>query len=109
MISNLLLIYIMLIVIFEAVAQSCLKEYSQSNNYGYFYAGILFYVGVGWLLCQTYVQKGGVGTVNLVWSALSIIASTSVGILLFKEKFHTHDILAALLITVGILILRFTN
>jgi multidrug transporter EmrE-like cation transporter len=109
MISNLLLIYIILIVIFEAVAQSCLKEYSQSSNYNYFYAGILFYGGVGWLLCQTYSQKAGLGVVNLVWSALSIIASTVVGILLFKEKFHTHDILAALLITGGVLILRFTE
>jgi multidrug transporter EmrE-like cation transporter len=109
MISNLLLIYIMLIVIFEAIAQSCLKEYSQSNNYNYFYVGILFYGGVSWLLCQTYDQKVGLGLVNLVWSALSIIASTTAGILLFKETFHTHDILAAILITVGILILRFTN
>jgi multidrug transporter EmrE-like cation transporter len=109
MISNLLLIYIILIVIFEAVAQSCLKEYSQSNNYNYFYAGILFYTGVGWLLCQTYNNKGDLSVVNLVWSALSIVVSTSIGILLFKEKFHIHDIFAALLITGGILILRFTN
>jgi multidrug transporter EmrE-like cation transporter len=109
MISNLLLIYIILIVIFEAVAQGCLKEYSQSNNYNYFYAGILFYVGVGWLLCQSYNHKGGLGLVNLIWSALSIVASTTVGILLFKENFHTHDILATLLIASGILILRFTN
>ena len=109
MISNLLLIYILLIVIFEIVAQSCLKEYSQSSNYGFFYAGIFLYAGVGWLLCQTYNNKGSLGNVNLIWSALSLIVSTSVGILLFKEKFHTHDITATILITIGLLILRFTD
>jgi multidrug transporter EmrE-like cation transporter len=109
MISNLLLIYIILIVIFETVAQSCLKKYSQSNNNIYFYVGILFYIGVGCLLCKTYNQKAGLGIVNLIWSACSIIITTIISILIFKEHLHIHDIIASLLITIGILILRFTD
>lgn len=109
MISNLLLIYITIIAICETIAQNCLKEYSQSNKNIYFYVGILFYTIIGWLIYKTYDQKKEFGIINLIWSGLSIIISTSVGILLFKEKFHIHDILATLLITTGILILKFTN
>ena len=109
MLDNLILFYITLIVIFEAVAQSCLKTYSNTSNYNYFIIGIVSYGIVSWLLCQSYTQKGGLGIVNLIWSALSIIVSTIVGILMFKEQFHTHDIIATLLITTGILILRFTQ
>lgn len=109
MLDNLILFYITLIVIFESVAQSCLKTYSNTNNYSYFFVGIVSYSIVSWLLCQSYNHKGGLGIVNLIWSAVSIIASTIIGIIMFKEKFHTHDILATLLITSGILILRFTQ
>ncbi len=109
MLNNLILFYITLIVIFEAIAQSCLKTYSNNNNYYYFLFGIMSYCIVSWLLCQSYNQKGDLGVVNLFWSALSIIVSTVIGILMFKEKFHIHDIIATLLITIGIMILRFTQ
>jgi len=109
MISNLLLIYIILIAIFEIVAQNCLKKYSQSNNDNYFYIGILFYIIVGCLLCKIYNQKTHLSIINLIWAAFSIIISTSLSILVFKKKFHIHDIIASLLITSGILILKFTD
>ena len=109
MLDNLILFYITLIVVFEAVAQSCLKTYSNTNNYNYFFVGIVSYAIVSWLLCQSYNHKGGMGLVNLIWSALSIITSTIIGIMMFKEQFHAHDIIATLLITAGIMILRFTQ
>ena len=109
MISNLLLIYIMLIAIFEIVAQNCLKKNALSTNDNYFYIGILFYIGVGWLLSKIYNQKQQLGMINLIWAAFSIIINTSLSILIFKKKFHIHDIIATLLITSGILVLKFTE
>ncbi len=109
MLNNSILFYITLIVVFESVAQTCLKNYSNSNNLNFLYTGLFFYLGVAWFLCQSYNQQGGLGKVNLIWSGVSILASLAIGILVFKEKYHLHDILATLMITSGILILRFTE
>lgn len=109
MLNNSILFYILLIVIFESVAQTCLKNYSNSNNSSFLYIGLFFYLGVAWFLCQSYSQQGGMGKVNLIWSGVSVIVSLSIGILVFKERFHFHDILATIMITFGILILRFTE
>lgn len=109
MLNNSILFYILLIVIFESVAQGCLKNYSVSNNINFLYLGMFLYLGVAWVLCKSYENKGGLGMVNLIWSGVSVVASTVMGILIFKEKFHFHDIIATAMITSGILILRFTD
>jgi multidrug transporter EmrE-like cation transporter len=99
----------MLIAIFEIIAQNCLKKNSLLSHDNYFYIGILFYIGVGWLLSKIYNQKQQLGMINLLWAAFSIIINTSLSILVFKKNFHIHDIIASLLITSGILILKFTD
>jgi multidrug transporter EmrE-like cation transporter len=109
MLNNTILIYILIIVIAEAIAQTCLKNYSNSKKFIYFFAGLIFYGLVAWALCQSYNINGGVGFVNLIWSALSIISSFTIGILFFKEVIHFHDIIAIILISIGVLILKFTN
>lgn len=109
MLNNTILIYIFIIVIAEGIAQTCLKNYSESKKFIYFIGGLIFYALVSWGLCQSYDIKGGVGIVNLIWSALSIISSFVIGILFFKEVIHYHDILAIILISIGVLILKFTD
>ena len=109
MLSNTILIYILIIVIAEGIAQTCLKEYSESKKFIYFLTGLICYGLVSWFLCESYNVKGGIGIVNLVWSALSIITSFTIGILFFKEVIHYHDIIAIILISIGMLILKFTN
>ena len=109
MLNNTILIYILIIVIAEAIAQTCLKNYSESKRFIYFLVGLIFYGLVAWVLCQSYNIKGGIGIVNLIWSALSIISSFSIGILFFKEVIHFHDIIAIILISIGVLILSTTD
>jgi len=109
MLNNTILIYILVIVIAEGIAQTCLKNYSESKRFVYFIGGLIFYGLVAWVLCQSYNIKGGVGIVNLIWSALSIISSFTIGILFFKEVIHFHDIIAIILISSGLLILKFTE
>jgi multidrug transporter EmrE-like cation transporter len=99
-------IYILLIVACETAAMSCFKE---SMNYAPLFAlGVLFYGCVGFLLCQTYKFTGIVMT-NALWSALSVVATTVTGTLLFKEILHVHDYIAILLISSGVLILKVTE
>lgn len=99
-------IYILLIVACETAAMSCFKE---SMNYAPLFAlGVLFYGCVGFLLCQTY-KFTGIAMTNALWSALSVVATTVTGTLLFKEILHVHDYIAILLISSGVLILKVTE
>ena len=97
--------YVILIVLLETLAMSCFKK--SLNDSRFFLAGILFYTGVGFILCQTY-QYSGLAMTNAVWSGLSVVATTFVGVLMFKEVLHFHDYLAIAMIGAGVIILKFT-
>ncbi len=85
---------------------SCFKK--SLNDSRFFLAGILFYTGVGFMLCQTY-QYSGLAMTNAMWSGLSVVATTFVGVLMFKEMLHFHDYLAIAMIGAGVMILKFTD
>jgi multidrug transporter EmrE-like cation transporter len=97
--------YVLLIVLLETLAMSCFKK--SLNDSRFFLAGILFYTGVGFMLCQTY-QYSGLAMTNAMWSGLSVVATTFVGVLMFKEVLHFHDYLAIAMIGAGLMILKFT-
>lgn len=97
--------YVLLIVLLETMAMSCFKKSLDDSRF--FLAGILFYTGVGFMLCQTY-NYTGLAMTNALWSALSVMATTFVGVLMFKETLHVHDYFAVGLIGVGVMILKFT-
>ena len=98
--------YVLLIVLLETLAMSCFKK--SLNDSRFFMAGILFYTGVGFMLCQTY-QYTGLAMTNAIWSALSVMATTFVGVLMFKEVLHIHDYIAIAMIGGGVMILKFTD
>jgi multidrug transporter EmrE-like cation transporter len=98
--------YVLLIVLLETLAMSCFKK--SLNDSRFFMAGILFYTGVGFMLCQTY-QYTGLAMTNALWSALSVMATTFVGVLMFKEVLHLHDYFAIAMIGGGVMILKFTD
>ena len=97
--------YVILIVLLETLAMSCFKK--SLNDSRFFLAGILFYTGVGFMLCQTY-HYSGLAMTNAMWSGLSVVATTFVGVLMFKEVLHFHDYLAIAMIGAGVMILKFT-
>ncbi len=95
--SNRFVIYaIILITIFEATGQLCLKKFHPdvANSYFYFLFGILFYMIVCGLLCYCYKHKGHLGSVNLMWSCMSIVFFIIVGYVFLQEKLETHDFIA---------------
>jgi len=98
--------YVLLIVILETLAMSCFKR--SLNDSRFFLAGILFYSGIGYLLCQTY-HHSGLAMTNALWSGLSVIATTVVGVLMFKEVLHFHDYAAIAMIGAGVMILKLTD
>lgn len=98
--------YVLLIVMLETMAMSCFKK-SIDNN-AFFAVGVLFYAAVGYLLRLT-MNASGMAMTNAIWSGFSVLATTVVGILLFKEMLHFHDYFAILLIVTGVMILKVTD
>lgn len=98
--------YVLLIVLLETLAMSCFKRSMDDSKF--FLVGILFYTGVGFMLCQTY-KYTGLAMTNALWSGLSVLATTIVGVMMFKEVLHIHDYFAIAMITAGVLILKVTD
>lgn len=101
-----LLIYVLIIVGLETCAMSCFK--TSLKDWRYYLLGVLFYSGVGLMLVQTF-KLTGLAMTNALWSGLSVMATTTVGVLYFKESLHLHDYLAIAMIGGGVMILKFTN
>jgi multidrug transporter EmrE-like cation transporter len=95
-----------MIVGLETCAMSCFK--TSLNDWRFFLLGLLLYGGVGILLVQTF-KLTGLAFTNALWSGLSIMATTTVGVMYFKEKLHLHDYIAVAMIGAGVLILKFTD
>ena len=98
--------YVLLIVMLETLAMSCFKKSVDST--AFFAVGVLFYAAVGYLLRFT-MNASGMAMTNALWSGFSVMATTVVGILLFKEGLHMHDYFAIALIVGGVMILKVTD
>jgi multidrug transporter EmrE-like cation transporter len=98
--------YVLLIVMLETMAMSCFKRSIDSN--AFFAVGLLFYAAVGYLLRYTF-NSSGMAMTNALWSGLSVLATTIVGILLFKEFLHVHDYFAIAMVVTGVMILKVTD
>ena len=101
-----IILYVLIIVAFETSAMSCFKN--SVDDWRWFFLGVLFYVGVGFMLVQTFKMTGMAFT-NALWSGLSVMATTTVGVLYFKEKLHWHDYIAVAMIGGGVMILKSTE
>lgn len=101
-----IVVYVLIIVAFETTAMTCFKNSLQ--DWRWFFLGVLFYVGVGLMLVQTFKMTGMAFT-NALWSGLSVMATTTVGVLYFKEKLHFHDYIAVAMIGGGVMILKSTE
>lgn len=98
--------FVLAIVSLETCAMSCLKK--SKDGWHWFVAGVLFYVGVAALVALS-LRLEGMAIVNALWSAISIMATTTVGVLAFKEALHLHDYLSIAMIGGGVLILKLTG
>ena len=101
-----IVIYVVIIVALETCAMTCFKN--SLSDWRFFLLGVLFYIGVGIVLVQTF-KLTGMAFTNALWSGLSVMATTTVGVLFFKEKLHLHDYIAVAMIGVGVMILKFTD
>jgi multidrug transporter EmrE-like cation transporter len=101
-----IVMYVLIIVGFETMAMTCFKK--SLDDWRFFILGVFLYIGVGGLLVQTF-KLSGLAFTNALWSGLSVMATTSVGVLYFKEKLHFHDFIAIAMIGGGVMILKVTD
>ncbi len=90
----------------ETFAMSCFKR--SIDNTAFFALGVLFYAAVGYMLRLT-MNDTGMAMTNALWSGLSVLATSTVGVLLFKEVIHIHDMFAIAMIVGGVMILKVTK
>jgi multidrug transporter EmrE-like cation transporter len=108
-IFNSVFMILILIVICETTAISCIKRYHNNLGSHYFLFAVMFYAMVCYLLHCSFYLKNSMGLVNVAWSGMSVFAVAIIGILFFKEKIHYHDIFAGTLITIGMMIFKYTD
>lgn len=95
-----------IILLSETIAISFLKEYSVVHQRMYAVLGMLCYTIVSFLLVRSFHYEG-MGMVNVLWSAFSVLFVESVGVFKFHERItHTQVIGIACALT-GIAIVRF--
>jgi multidrug transporter EmrE-like cation transporter len=100
MLNNVLVI-IILISLFECIAQGCLKQFFKNSKLYLFGLGVICYGAVCYLLVRSYHFKN-MGIVNCIWSGISILFIVSIGYTFFNETIDIQDVLGILLIIVGI-------
>ncbi len=100
-----LYLFIGLILVSETVAISLLKEYSISGSSVYLYGGLALYGLVAAFLVQSFKYEG-MGIVNILWSAFSVVAVVVTGALLFGETVMANDVIGMSMVLVGVTILR---
>jgi hypothetical protein len=96
--KSIIMYAVVLIALFEATAQVCLKKFdlNSKNTYSYLLTALVLYLIVCGLLCLCYSNKGHLGKVNLMWSCMSIIFVILFGYIFLQEEIKRHDVLAIL-------------
>lgn len=103
--SKLLYVFVGLILVSETVAIGLLKEFSMSGSAVYLFGGLALYTLVAVFLVQSFKYEG-MGVVNILWSAFSVIAVVVTGVLLFGETVTTNDLIGMAMVVSGVTVLR---
>lgn len=89
------ILIIMLIVICEMTAQSCIKQSEQQSVL--FFIAIVLYATICYLLFLCYMNRGKLGQVNMMWSSVSIVSGILVGYFIFGESVTMNRMIAIVL------------
>ena len=93
------------ILLCETAALSLLKQYSITSQMIFLIGGLAAYVCVSLLLVQSF-RFEGMGMVNVLWSAFSVVFVVTTGVVLFAETVSTVEILGIAMVVIGVCILR---
>ena len=94
-------IFIILIVISEAIAQNYIKKGSLNGDLKYLIISIFFYAWICVMLYKLY-GKNNMGSTFAIWSITSSITIYLLGFLMYDELLTPYDIIGFLLCAIGL-------
>ncbi len=97
---------ILLIVVCETTAITCVKKYHDSDGSHYLLFAVILYAIICMLLSHSLDYKDSMGVINVVWAGMSIFIVTLSGVLFFEEEIKIQDVLAGALISTGVMMLK---
>lgn len=103
--TTMLYFIVFLILLTETTAMSFLKEYSETSSTLALLIGIACYMVVSLLLIRSFRYEG-MGIVNVLWSAFSVIFVVAVGIFLFGETISKIEAVGIAFVLSGVVLLR---
>jgi multidrug transporter EmrE-like cation transporter len=98
-------IYVIIIVLSEAAAQSVVQYSEINNTYKYMFLSIIFYMILAFSLFKSYKYKK-IGIVNSICGGIGVILMILIGKIFFNEKLNYNDYIGIILIILGILIIE---
>lgn len=109
-------ILITLIVTIETIGLSFVKKFHLAIKNGekyttaikYYLVGVLGYAIVCYLLHRIFYYAP-LWLTNCVWNGLSVVLVIMVGMTIFREPFHVHDLIASILVIIAILLFEYSN
>ena len=104
MISGTLAGIIVAMSFLELFGQIFIKTYYEKKEVYWFFLGWFFYGAVVYLLYKAYFYTG-LAIANSLWSALTLVLTTIVGVFYYKEKLNFYEIFGIVLIVFGILLM----
>ena len=99
--KHILIPVILCVVLFESIAQFHIKKGRDLENMLYIGVGLVSYCTVGMLLFYCYKFEG-IGSINLIWSVLSLISVTTIGYMFYDEDINIYDLFGIGLCILGI-------
>uniref|UniRef100_A0A6C0CQH5 Uncharacterized protein n=1 Tax=viral metagenome TaxID=1070528 RepID=A0A6C0CQH5_9ZZZZ len=92
------------IVLTEAVAQYCIRRCKEEQKMHLFILGVFFYafVCLGLYIMYDFRQMG---SVNLLWSCMSIITIMIIGTVFFHEQLNIYDLIGMILVFTGLVLI----
>jgi multidrug transporter EmrE-like cation transporter len=96
-----LTIFIILIVISEAIAQNYIKKGSINGDLKYLFVSIFFYGWICYMLYKLY-GRNNMGSTFAIWSITSSITIYLLGFLMYDEFLTLNDIIGFLLCAIGL-------
>jgi multidrug transporter EmrE-like cation transporter len=100
-----LYLFVVLVLLSETAAMSFLKEYALSGNIISLICGFFGYAMVSMFLIRSYRYEG-MGIVNVLWSAFSVILVIATGLFFFGEHISTPEACGTAFVILGVVILR---
>lgn len=99
------LLYIVILVIVELLTVSSLKHWSITKNNLFLYFGLFGYIVVGGIFSYILYTHSDITIINSLWQVLNVILVSALGLMIYKEKLTTKQIIGVIIAIISTILL----